>query len=45
VLAAREMLKPNKVGQKFVRAERTPYGTKRVYVVTADILEGDSDEP
>lgn len=45
VLSAHGMLKRDEAGQKFVRAERTPYGTKRVYVVTADILEGDSDEP
>lgn len=43
VLAAYGMLKRDNAGQKFVRPERTPYGTKRVYVVTAEILEGDSD--
>jgi putative DNA primase/helicase len=38
-LAARGMLIPDSNG-KFQRPERTPYGTKRVYVVIAAILEG-----
>jgi uncharacterized protein (DUF927 family)/5S rRNA maturation endonuclease (ribonuclease M5) len=33
------MLKTDPAG-KFSRAERTPYGNKRVYVVTAAVLEG-----
>jgi hypothetical protein len=39
------MLKRDDAGHKFVRSQRTPYGTKRVYVVTAAILEGDSNDP
>ncbi len=45
VLASHGMLKPDEAGSKFSRSERTPYGTKRVYVVTAAILEEGSDGP
>ena len=38
-LADRGMLNPDPAG-KFQRSERTPYGSKRVYVVTSEILEG-----
>jgi putative DNA primase/helicase len=40
-LADRGMLKPDAQG-KFSRSERTPYGSQRVYVVTAAILEADA---
>ena len=42
VLADRGILRPDPKG-KLQRPERTPYGTKRVYVVTAAILEGGDD--
>jgi uncharacterized protein (DUF927 family) len=38
-LADRGMLNADPAG-KFQRSERTPYGSKRVYVVTSEILEG-----
>jgi len=38
-LADRGVLNPDPAG-KFQRSERTPYGSKRVYVVTSEILEG-----
>ena len=43
VLASHGMLKRDDAGSKFSRSERTPHGTKRVYVVTAAILEEGSD--
>jgi uncharacterized protein (DUF927 family) len=45
VLASHSMLKRDDAGSKFSRSERTPHGTKRVYVVTAAILEEGSDGP
>jgi putative DNA primase/helicase len=38
LLAARGVLKPDKRAKKFARAERTPGGTKRVYVIRGTIL-------
>ena len=38
------MLIRDEVGQKFARSERTPYGPKRVYVLTAKILDGGQDD-
>jgi hypothetical protein len=45
VLATHNMLRRDDAGRKFSRPERTPYGTKRVYVVTAGIFEEGSDGP
>lgn len=43
ILAEHGMLKRDK--GKFQRPERTPAGQLRVYVVTADVFEGDLDAP
>ena len=41
-LAERGILKPDGAGRKLQRSERTPYGNKRVYVITAEIFEKDA---
>jgi hypothetical protein len=38
------MLIRDDIGQKFARTERTPYGTNRVYVLTAKILDEGQDD-
>lgn len=43
MLADLDMLRPNEKGHRLPRSERIPHGTKRVYVVTARILEEDRD--
>jgi len=42
VLAERGILKPDGTGRKLQRSERTPYGIKRVYVISAGIFEEDA---
>jgi putative DNA primase/helicase len=42
VLAELGILKLDAKGGKLQRSERTPYGTKRVYVLTAEIFEEDA---
>ena len=44
VLARHGMLIRDEIGQKFARSERTPYGPKRVYVLTAKILDEGQDD-
>jgi hypothetical protein len=40
LLAQKGILRRPATEKKFVRVERTPFGSKRVYVITAAILDG-----